>query len=183
MSTQKGFTLIELLIVIAVLAVLSTAVVLVLNPAEILKQGRDSTRLSDLDTINRAIALYLSDVSTTTWVTTDYCTGVGTSLPGGGTCTSNAVTAVNGTGWIPVNLTAISVGSPLSRLPLDPVNDSASTACAGTLTGCFYAYEADATMGNYKLYTNLESQKYATKESADGGTVADWYETGRTLSL
>src|SRR3989344_8684487 len=60
----KGFTLIELLIVIAILAVLSTAVVLVLNPAELLKQGRDSTRISDLASINSAIALYLTDVST-----------------------------------------------------------------------------------------------------------------------
>lgn len=177
---MKGFTLIELLIVIAVLAVLSTGVVLVLNPAEILKQSRDSTRLSDLTSINRAIALFLTDVSTSTWINTDFCTS-GTTLPDAGACTLNASTAVTGVGWIPINFGAISVGSPLPRLPLDPANGG--TACAGAVPGCFYVYEASSTFGVYKLLTNLESQKYAVKESADGGNVSDWYEVGRNLSL
>ncbi|MGC9603563.1 MAG: type II secretion system protein, partial [Minisyncoccia bacterium] len=41
-----GFTLIELLVVIGILGTLATAVVLVLNPAQLLAQARDSTRLS-----------------------------------------------------------------------------------------------------------------------------------------
>ena len=57
-NLKKGFTLIELLIVIAILAVLSVAVVLVLNPAELLKQARDSTRISDMAAINSASYLY-----------------------------------------------------------------------------------------------------------------------------
>ena len=62
-SNPSVFTLIELLVVIAILAVLATAVVVVLNPAELLKQGRDSTRLSDFSAIHSAIAFYLSDYS------------------------------------------------------------------------------------------------------------------------
>lgn len=42
LANRKGFTLIELLIVIGILAVLATAVIMVLNPAELLKQARDS---------------------------------------------------------------------------------------------------------------------------------------------
>jgi prepilin-type N-terminal cleavage/methylation domain-containing protein len=36
----KAFTLIELLVVIAILAVLAVAVTLILNPAELIRQGR-----------------------------------------------------------------------------------------------------------------------------------------------
>lgn len=185
---MKGFTLIELLIVIAVLAVLSTAVVLVLNPAEILRQGRDSTRLSDLSAINSALSLFLSDVTTTTWVTTSYCM-VGTARPDGGVCTTNTSTVVNGSGWIPVNFSAISVGSPLSKLPIDPINSSVAngSACSGVVNGCFYAYEPSSTAvtgyGRYKLYANLESLKYIPKGATDGGNVSDWYEVGNDLTL
>jgi len=59
-NMKKGFTLLELLIVIAILAVLSSAIVLVLNPAQLLAQARDSQRLSDLSSLHSAIALYLS---------------------------------------------------------------------------------------------------------------------------
>ncbi|MCX6788427.1 MAG: type II secretion system protein, partial [Candidatus Jorgensenbacteria bacterium] len=63
-STRKlGFTLVELLIVIAILAILAVAVVLVLNPAQLLKQGRDSTRLSDMAALNSALALFNTDVA------------------------------------------------------------------------------------------------------------------------
>ncbi|MDD4819148.1 MAG: prepilin-type N-terminal cleavage/methylation domain-containing protein, partial [Candidatus Colwellbacteria bacterium] len=40
MNKKTAFTLVELLIVIAILAVLAAAVVIVLNPAELLAQAR-----------------------------------------------------------------------------------------------------------------------------------------------
>ena len=61
-SSRSSFTLIELLIVIAVLAVISMVVILVLNPAELLKRARDSNRLSELAAINKALTLYQIDV-------------------------------------------------------------------------------------------------------------------------
>ncbi|MFA7201893.1 MAG: type II secretion system protein, partial [Candidatus Paceibacterota bacterium] len=45
-QSTSSFTLIELLIVIGILAILTAAVVIVLNPTELLKQGRDSTRMT-----------------------------------------------------------------------------------------------------------------------------------------
>lgn len=65
-NSSKGFTLLELLIVIAILATLATIVVLVLNPAETLAKSRDTQRMSDLQTLKAAIALYTTTVSSPT---------------------------------------------------------------------------------------------------------------------
>jgi prepilin-type N-terminal cleavage/methylation domain-containing protein len=62
-KNRKGFTLIELLIVIAIIAVLSVVVILSLNPAELLRQARDSNRISDMATMKSAVSLYLADVA------------------------------------------------------------------------------------------------------------------------
>ena len=59
-SKNSGFTLLELLIVIAIIAVLSVALVIVLNPAEALRKSRDAQRISDLTTLKKAIGLYLT---------------------------------------------------------------------------------------------------------------------------
>ncbi len=55
--------MIELLVVIGILAILSIVVILVINPTELLKQARDSSRVSDLATINSALNLYVVDNS------------------------------------------------------------------------------------------------------------------------
>ncbi|MFA6994730.1 MAG: type II secretion system protein, partial [Candidatus Paceibacterota bacterium] len=55
MSSPKSFTLIELLIVIGILAVLVAAIVITLNPAQLLAQARDSKRQQDLSALNQAL--------------------------------------------------------------------------------------------------------------------------------
>jgi prepilin-type N-terminal cleavage/methylation domain-containing protein len=192
--TQKGFTLVELLIVIAILAVLSVTVVVVLNPAELLKQARDSTRISDLASVNSAIALYLTDVATpylngpstacssatarcTVSTTTSPFTATGNGCGGG---TANATTTVDGNGWVAVTLSSITGGSPLARLPIDPINSGNQ----------FYAYACGTGSAlNYELNTNMESTKYSSggssdveSNSKDGGTNALVYEVGNNLS-
>ncbi len=62
LKNQKGFTLIELLVVIAIIAILAVVVILTLNPAELLRQSRDSNRVSDFATLKSAIGLYSEDV-------------------------------------------------------------------------------------------------------------------------
>ena len=181
-QTKKGFTLIELLVVIAILAVLATAVVIILNPAQLVKQGRDSTRISDLAALHSALALYLSEVQgLTTWTPYTYCTATSTiTLPVGfSSCTISASTVVNGNGWVPVNFNQISSGSPLSRLPLDPVNDGSY----------FYAFKSSSTL-LYELDARMESNKYGpggvgdiVSNSKDGGNDAGWYEIGNAPGL
>lgn len=63
---QKGFTLLELLIVISIIAILSVALIIVLNPAETLKKSRDTQRISDLATLKTAIGIYTTTISSPT---------------------------------------------------------------------------------------------------------------------
>lgn len=179
---KKGFTLVELLIVIGILAVLATAAVVVLNPTELLKQARDSQRIADLDTISAAISLYLADVTSpdlTVGTSGDVFTRTATgTCPFTGTCEVSADTGtdVDGTGWVRVNFTSISGGSPVSVLPMDPTNS----------TSYFYAYAADESANTFELNAVLESTKFATTEDldgTDGGSSTSYYEIGNDPDL
>jgi prepilin-type N-terminal cleavage/methylation domain-containing protein len=201
---MRGFTLIELLVVIAILAVLAVAVVLVLNPAELLKQSRDSNRLADMATLNSALSLYYTDVlgaNTSAWPSAggNYCTVAANSSNGwaGWTTTCDNVattTGVNGTssstGWIPINFTLISSGSPLSKEPIDPNNGVASCRGAGATTTalCGYAFIASSTPGIYKLETLMESAKFSYGGSSDvvskdSGVSTSTYEMGNNFTF
>lgn len=61
---NAGFTLLELLIVIAIIAILSIALVFMLNPAETLKKARDAQRISDLKSVKTALGIMLTASST-----------------------------------------------------------------------------------------------------------------------
>lgn len=186
----KGFTLIELLVVIAILAVLATAVVLILNPAELIRQGRDSTRLSDLGSLNSALALYLSDVDPATAslgacndtvATEARCTAAGTSpFTARTTCALKTGTGIDGgaANWVDVNFNLFSGKSPLPKLPIDPVNSATY----------FYGYACDNAGDWYEIDANMESAKFAKDgagdvESDDGGSNADAYEVGNDPGL
>lgn len=179
---KKGFTLVELLIVIGILAILTAAVVIVLNPAELLRQARDSQRMADLDALKSAISLYLADVSSTSLAGSSsncyvYAGGATTSGCGGRfttatTAISSSSQAIDGTGWIPVALGNISSGSPLSKMPSDPTNN----------TTYFYSYAADTSALTFEIDAKLESSKYASAAVNDGGSTTTWYEVGTTLT-
>ena len=52
---KKSFTLVELMIVIAILAILSAIVIFALNPSRLFDNFRDTRRVSDIVSINKAI--------------------------------------------------------------------------------------------------------------------------------
>lgn len=223
----KGFTLLELLIVISVLAILSVALILVLNPTESMRKSRDAQRINDLGTLKTAIGLYLTetaspdldggvangclgetnntlaqifysaeiadaacaaavaegaDVTTgSTFSAADYCT-----YPG-----ATGASDVDGTGWIPVNLASITGGSPISNMPLDPVNTIAvATAPVSTDLVYRYACQSTAETGKpanvFEINAQLESDAYTVtdnKRIRDGGDNANYYEVGTNLKL
>lgn len=172
---KKGFTLIELLIVIGIIAVLSVVVVLTLNPAELLRQARDSTRISDMGTIKSALALYLADIASpqlasagtacygtvATGVMGAIVTGIPTLAPefsttaacGGrfynaGTPTANAASGANRQ----IDGTGwIPVNFNLisSGSPLSSLPiDPTNTATTATGTSYYYAYRAGPSNGS-----------------------------------
>ncbi len=188
---MKGFTLIELLIVIAIIAILATAVILLLNPAELLKQARDSQRISDLATFRKAIALYLSTTGSNLGGSSSLCyyftTAVAPAANCGGRHAGRTSTAVNsratdGTGWLTgPNFASIPGGSPLSVLPVDP-----RSSAAGNST-LFYSYATDG-ISLFEIDADMESTRYANggpddAESTDGGNVATVREVGNAPGL
>ena len=53
--SKQSFTLVELMIVIAILAILSAIVLFTLNPSRLFDNFRDTRRVNDIVTINKAI--------------------------------------------------------------------------------------------------------------------------------
>ena len=197
----KGFTLIELLVVIAIIAILSVVVILTLNPAELLRQSRDSNRISDLSVTKSAISFYLASVTSPSIGTSGVCyqdaaasttgqltVGTSTCLTWFATNTTSSFsssTAVSGTGWIPIAFSTTSIsgaipgGSPLGSLPHDPLNNDGIH---------FYSYIASSTGLVFKLDAHMESQKYSNGGSndvvsTDGGIDPLSYEQGTNLAL
>jgi prepilin-type N-terminal cleavage/methylation domain-containing protein len=171
-SVRRGFTLIELLVVIAIIAILAVVVVLTLNPAQLLAQSRDANRVSDMATLSSALNLYTTDQTGASSFSLGNASNTGISIfdpNGSSTCgslglpsftsgswycsTSTSSRNISGSGWIPVNFSNISAGSPIGSLPVDPVNQ--------TSTSLFYAYNTNGSQ--FEVTADLESQKYKTQ--------------------
>jgi prepilin-type N-terminal cleavage/methylation domain-containing protein len=188
---KKGFTLIELLIVIGILAVLATITILVLNPAQLFAQARDAQRITDLGTVRSAISFYLSSVSSPDLgddtggaftCGTHYSTSIDGAASTFTASTANAAhsgeAGINGSGWVAINLSSTTGGSPLSALPRDPSNT----------TSLYYGYSCDQTNLTFEVNAIMESTRYANTgdddvESTDGGDDDNVYEVGTDPGL
>ncbi|MFA5386064.1 MAG: LamG-like jellyroll fold domain-containing protein [Candidatus Paceibacterota bacterium] len=188
-KSRKGFTLIELLIVIGIVAVLAVVVLTVLNPVEFLKKSRDSRRMVDLQTLDKALRLadfdnismgtanvvYVSIPDDT--AATSTCPTLSLpALPGGWTYQCSNTTnyrKADGTGWVPVNFTSLTtVPNPLTLLPVDPTNS--------TSTNLYYSYVS----GSWELTALFETTGYQTKYAAsDNGTSTVLFEVGNHLKI
>ena len=179
--------MIELLIVLGILALVSTMIVLIINPTQLVAQARDATRISDLRRIDTAIQLnknsldetltdntaanivYVSLPDTNSILTDNCGTNGEYPLPTLTTgwqyrcVTSSAnLRKIDGNGWIPIVFTSVTT-NPLLSLPVDPIN---------TAIGGYYIYTQSG------LATALQSNKYISEiASTDGGNQDDYFET------
>jgi len=106
---------------------------------------------------------------------------------------SGAVSKVDGTGWIPVNLKALTGGTPISSFPVDPVNTVSSSIAA---TNLVYRYACQNGTGTgagagkpayiFEIDAVLESNAYTSEDNKmakDGGDNTGMYESGNSLNL
>lgn len=168
---NQGFTLVELLVVIAIIAILAAVVVLIINPLELTKKGRDATRLADLANLQNAINVAVQEATRSSASQSVLCNDAAAPCTG----TSNEAgtpRSSNGTGWVKVNLGA-SKSVSVPTLPVDPTN-------TGTLV---YNYASNATGDAWEINAVLESQEYQKKMQDDGGTNNAVYEVGSNLTI
>ncbi|MBI2018649.1 type II secretion system protein [Candidatus Daviesbacteria bacterium] len=167
-----GFTLVELLVVIAIVAILAAVVVLIINPLELTRRGRDAARLTDLANLQSAINIAVQE-STGAGAVAVLCSGSGTYPCNG---SSNIGTRVSdGTGWVKVNLSSQKSVS-LPTLPVDPVNNAT------------YHYAYCANNDAWEIDAVLESDQQKGRMESDGGNenatdTGGRYEVGSNLTL
>ncbi|MEK7507758.1 MAG: hypothetical protein AAB602_01580 [Patescibacteria group bacterium] len=154
-----------------------------LDDIEILKEARDTQRISNLSTLKALVSLYAADVSNPKLCTakTIYASAPNAPVPAGWKQGANAGKLnMDGTGWLPMDFTEISSGSPLEELPKDPINDARS--------GLAYTYACDPATQTFKFSVKLESKKYNkdgkySVTATDGGIYPDAFEIGTNLKI
>ena len=208
----KGFTLIELIIVITILVILGVVVVMLIDPAEIMAQSRDSQRISDLATMKGATQLVLASgvpsnygtvcdtaqpitAMAKIWTSTVTAGGSGYSF----VSATSTRSLVDSTGWVKIDYTTPSTGRALANLPTDPTNQYVVAGTAGLYYrwGCTYIsgkyeYEFDAALESAKYKAGCTASGCDDKGLTDGGnsnaTVTptgnnDRYEVGNNLNV
>ena len=168
LQKNEGFTLVELLVVIAIVAILAAVVVLIVNPLELTRRGRDATRISDLANLQTAINVAVQEATTSGAAI--LCTP-----PASAPCESDSVAgtrASNGTGWVMVNLSAQkSVSVP--TLPIDPINTAPY----------IYSYATNGAGDAWEINAVLESDQQMPRMTTDGGSNVAVYEVGSDLTI
>lgn len=165
---NEGFTLVELLIVIAITAILAAVVVLIVNPLELTRRGRDATRIADLANLQQAINVAVQEA-------TNSGAAILCNPPATAPCTGNSGTgtrAADGTGWVKVNLGAQkSVSVP--TLPIDPLNTAPYV----------YTYSTNGAGDAWEINAVLESDQQKGRMGTDGGNDVNVYEVGSSLVI
>jgi prepilin-type N-terminal cleavage/methylation domain-containing protein len=188
MSKQysKSFTLIELLVVLALIAILSTVLILIIKPGQIFSRARDTKRINDLKNIEKIMdTLYATDQ---TFNELNYASSnvVYISLPDNNTNCSNWLsqlpslpsgwsyrcsanpTNIDGSGWIPIPFNSFPILN-ISQLPIDPRNKPPY----------YYSFVVG---GSYAVYGQLEDPKHQASKN-DGDNYPHLFSAGNNKRL
>ena len=125
----KGFTLVELLIVIALIAILSVAVLATINPIEQSNKAKDSTMQNDAAEVMNAYERYYTVKNTYPWMDSDNAT----------TVTSYDVAWVGNSRMVGAGLCGISAASATPDTQCDTYNLRGSLISTDELKDSFLA--------------------------------------------
>jgi prepilin-type N-terminal cleavage/methylation domain-containing protein len=182
---RKGVTFVEMIIVLSIITILFATFFYIWNSLDIFRKSRDSKRINDLQLLDSDLKTIISTESN---ISLGQENIIYTSLPdSSSTCgsynlipvfspysykcqTSQNYLKVDGTGWLPVNLTLGKILT-ISVLPVDPLNNK----------DYFYAYQV--RNNRYKLTARLEAPVNISKMVNDGGIEPTLYEVGSDLFM
>lgn len=111
--------------------------------------------------------------------------GGSSSAPSPNQVSNTNLPLTDGTGWLPVDLTSLPSGSPISNLPIDPTNTISDISNINS-SDLVYRYACNATSLTYEIDARLESVAYTSddnKHAKDGGNNANLYEVGTNLQI
>ncbi len=138
-----------MIVVIAIIIILASALLVTINPSNTLRKTRDSRRIEDLSTVNKALTLAIANGKITIPLV---------SIAERSSCNNDPnVQEVTGQGW--VGGWTGSLKDFISTLPKDPLN--ADIYC--------YYFAMSAT-GMWELATTIESYENANLAIYDGGS-------------
>lgn len=164
----NGFTLVEVLLVVVIVVVIGFLVLLVIDPQETTRRGRDAIRMNDIGLVFKAVQVAIDTNGEPSPAL--LCFEIPTPCSGGSLDQDVNVRKNDGTGWVKVDL-AHAAGVNLPTLPADPL----------TTGPMQYQYYSDGYL--FEVNAQFESKQYADRMKLDGGDNDQRFELGTKLTL